>query len=183
MRLAAKRIARSEQQKHATTVVSVSRRFDFDRQRVKGESIEEKVRAWIADGGKYWVEKATRKEQSAGIDCWVNNLEEDERHSLEIKADWTASKTGNVFVETVSVSTKNIPGWAYSSKADWLIYVLPAEERLFCIRFDALRKHLSDWVAHYPRRQIPNRDYFTEGHLVPLVEFEKIVEFEGVLPE
>lgn len=154
--------------------------YNFDYQRRLGESIEARVDAFLE--GQYDIAPASEEQQRLGIDRILRHRQNGEQHSIEIKADWTASKTGNVFVETVSVSARNIPGWAYSSQADWLVYVLPAERRLLCVTFAELREHLPAWIRKYPKRYISNAGYYTVGHLVPLREFEKVCDFEGVLP-
>ena len=94
---------------------------------------------------------------------------------VEYKSDRTAERTGNAFVETVSVDTANKPGWAHSSQADWLMYLVPGQcEALYIIRMADLRQRLATWQATYQQRRIPNDGYHTVGLLVPLHEFETI---------
>jgi hypothetical protein len=148
--------------------------YQFQAQLDKGEQAEAQLDRYFAE----WlhIRPATRDEQRQGIDriytdrCTGNTLK------VEYKTDWTAGRTGNAFVETISVDTTNKPGWAYTSKADVLVYYVPGDELIYWIRFADLRRHLVRWAQKYEARKIPNRGYHTHGLLVPLSEFERIAK-------
>jgi hypothetical protein len=124
-------------------------------------------------GRWFTIRAATREEQRRGIDRIFTRKKSSETHTVEYKADTTASRTGNAFVETISVDTANKPGWAYTSEADWLLYYLPEDGLIYFFEFSVFRKHLPRWAKQFPTRAIPNKGYKTHGLLVPLDEFEQ----------
>lgn len=146
--------------------------YDFAEKLAEGEAGEAALdKLWDA---RWQVTKANRDDQRRGIDRWLLDADTNTLLSLEYKTDTTAGRTGNAFVETVSVSTTNKPGWAVSSQAQWLIYYIPQPETVYGIKMARLRQALPAWQKKYPSRDIPNRGYVTTGLLVPLDEFEKI---------
>ena len=112
--------------------------------------------------------------QRAGIDRIYREWGNGKEILVEYKSDWKASRTGNVFVETVSVDTENKPGWAYASQADILIYFLPDDDLVYVMRMEDVRGHLEEWGRRYMKRTIPNRGYGTVGLPVAQWEFEKL---------
>ena len=153
----------------------MTKMYDFAEKLAEGEAGEATLdKLWDA---RWQVLKAGRDDQRRGIDRWLIDSSIDERHSLEYKTDTTAGRTGNAFVETVSVSTTNKPGWAVSSQAQWLIYYIPKPETVYCIKLARLRQALPMWRKQYPSRDVQNRGYVTTGLLGPLDEFEKIAEW------
>lgn len=147
--------------------------YHFRAQLFRGELHEATLDAFFAGHG-YRVARATRAEQRKGIDRWL--LKGEQRHSVEYKADSTAARTGNAFVETVSVDTACKPGWAYTSQAAYLVYYIPPDGLVYLIRFPRLRRALARWVTSYEERVIANEGYQTHGLLVPLAEFERLAE-------
>lgn len=124
--------------------------------------------------GKWFeIAEATREQQRQGIDRIYTAKATGIVSTVEYKADTTASRTGNAFVETVSVDTANKPGWAYSSQADWLLYYLPVDGLIYFWEFAKFRQHLPRWTLQFPTRAIPNKGYKTIGLLVPLEQFER----------
>jgi len=145
--------------------------YDFKQQLTKGEKGEKNLDAFFAE--RYEIEPVSMDLQRQGIDRIFTNRETGKRHKVEYKTDWTASKTGNAFVETISVDTADKPGWAYSSKADILIYYLPQDMLVYVVEFPILRRLLPRWETTCVSRKIPNNGYMTHGLLVPLDEFER----------
>lgn len=124
----------------------------------------------------YIIQPATPQQQRQGIDrVYRRRKAPHEVLYVEYKADSTAARTGNAFVETVSVDTTGKPGWAVSSEADWLFYLVPGScEALYIIQMARLRERLPTWRRTCEERRIPNDGYHTVGLLVPLAEFEEI---------
>ena len=148
--------------------------YQFARQLAQGQAYEQLLDERFAD--KYIIQLATPQQQRQGIDrVFRPRAAPHEVLYIEYKADRTASRTGNAFVETVSVDTADKPGWAVSSQADWLFYLVAGdEEALYIIRMADLRARLPAWRRRYAERRIPNDGYHTVGLLVPLHKFEKI---------
>jgi hypothetical protein len=148
--------------------------YQFAEQLAQGQTYEQQLDARFAD--RYIIQPATPQQQRQGIDrVYRPRSTPHEVLYVEYKADKTAARTGNAFVETVSVDTANKPGWAITSQADWLFYLVPgAAEVLYIIRMADLRAKLPLWERRYDSRRIPNQGYHTVGLLVPLDEFERI---------
>lgn len=94
----------------------------------------------------------------------------------EYKTDHKAAETGNAFIETTSVSSSNKQGWALTCQADALVYAVPrgprSSGRVYWLSPRAIRERLGEWLVKYPTGQCQNREYHSEGILVPLHELE-----------
>jgi hypothetical protein len=142
----------------------------FNKALLVGQSYEQVLDKVFSS--EYVIEAVTRVEQRQGIDRIFYSIDGGQV-SVEYKADLKAARTGNAFIETVSVDTMSIPGWAYTSKADVLAYYIPALGLCHLIDFVDLRSHLKDWRTKYRTiRTKPelNDGYRTHGLLVPLTE-------------
>lgn len=96
---------------------------------------------------------------------------------VEYKTDYRVAQTGNVFIETVSVDTKNKKGWIYTSQAHLLVYFIPPLYRIYCCPMKGVREaFLSDWQRRYATGGAVNADYTTNGVLVPLPVFAAIAK-------
>ena len=148
--------------------------YTFDAQKARGEAGEAFLdQVFTAD---HEIRPATRAEQRRGIDRVFIHRQTGQCFTVEYKTDYKAAHTGNAFVETVSVDTAGKAGWAYSSKADYLVYYVPGDEVIYAIALEVLRRELSRWVRAYPHRAAQNPAYATHGVLVPLDEFERHAE-------
>ena len=138
----------------------------------KGEEAERQLDHHFAD--RFLIAPATRQEQRQGIDRIFTKRDTGRNYTIEYKTDWTAGRTGNAFIETVSVDSMNVLGWVYTSLAQWLIYFVPARQQLFIVRVEMVRAHVEEWIERFgPEKAIPNDGYFTWGVPVPLAEFER----------
>ena len=148
--------------------------YQFATQLAQGQSYEQLLDQRFDE--LYIIQPATPQQQRQGIDrVFRPRKAPHEVLYVEYKADSTAARTGNAFVETISVDTFDKPGWAMSSQADWLMYLVPGVcEALYIIRMADLRLRLPKWRRTCQERRIPNEGYFTVGLLVPLREFEEI---------
>lgn len=142
----------------------------------RGEAVARDLDEHFAE--RYSIRKALMKEQRTGIDRVFTDAD-GEVFGVEYKADWRATETGNVFVETVSVDTQRVDGWAYTSQADWLVYAFPQERRYVLVRLAELREKLPEWLRIFPRGKARNATYHTHGVLVPLAEFASLAHHEG----
>ena len=148
--------------------------YDFDEQKAKGNAGEQFLDRWF--GAEYDIRPATRHGQRRGIDRVFSHRQTGRRLAVEYKTDYKAAQTGNAFVETVSVDTAGKPGWAHSSKADYLVYYVPGDGLIYVLALETLRRQLPRWVRQYSLRSAQNEGYATHGVLVPLAEFERYAE-------
>ena len=141
--------------------------YDFDHQRSAGEQGETFLDAFFRERG-HAIRPAAPDEQRQGIDR-VFTAQDGKVTRVEYKTDFLAAKTGNAFIETVSVDTHGKMGWALTSQADYLIYYLPGKV-IYVLSFTSLHWALPQWIRNYPAKSAPNRGYATHGVLVPLEE-------------
>jgi hypothetical protein len=150
--------------------------YHFTDQLDKGKQAESQLDAHFSE----WCDivPATADEQRRGIDRWFTNRITGRIASVEYKTDWRAARSGNAFIETVSVDTSHKAGWVYTCAADWLLYFCPGRngEQAYWVSLLVLRAALAQWVNQYPARTIPNDGYNTVGVLVPLAEMERIAD-------
>lgn len=147
-------------------------KYDFDTQLGIGMAAE----AVLDDHFGNWfdITPATAAEQRKGIDRHYKLRIDGRMFTVEYKCDRIAHKTGNAFVETVSVDNRHRSGWGYTCSADWLLFYVPGDELVYMLRPRDVTKLLPRWEQQYPRKAVNNGSYQTHGVLVPLVDFEKL---------
>lgn len=126
--------------------------------------------------------EATRDEQRAGIDR-ILVTGKGQRLTIEYKTDTLAHRTGNAYIETLSVSTTGKLGWLHTCTADRMVYYTPGDRRIRVIRMDRMRKAAQDWQWVHPVVRVQNKTYYGEGMLVPLSELDAIASTRVQLPE
>ena len=157
------------------------RPYGMDQQLRKGEAAEARLDLHFA--ARFHIAPASRTQQRQGIDRIFTDHTSGKIYTVEYKTDWTAARTGNAFLETISVDTANIPGWVYTSQADWLAYFVPQQAVIYLIAFTALRARLPQWLDSCKAAPpIPNHGYHTHGILVPLSEFARAARRIEVRP-
>ena len=145
--------------------------YDFDEQLAKGEDGEKLLDAFFS---REWIIRtATRQEQRQGIDRHYIHRRDGRRYKIEYKTDYIVHRTGNAFIETVSVDSEGRAGWAHTSSADFLFYFVVEDLLLYIVSMRTLREQLERWARVYPIKAVPNRGYKTHGILVPLCELEE----------
>lgn len=146
--------------------------YDFDRQLAEGEAGEAFLDAFFRGRG-HTVRPVSMDGQRRGIDRDIT-APDGRQMSVEYKTDRLAARTGNAFVETISVDAEQGKmGWALTSQADYLVYYVP-EHVILILPFASLRWALPGWMRDYPARAAPNDGYRTHGVLVPL---DKLAEY------
>lgn len=141
--------------------------YQMGEQLAQGEGAEARLDRHFA--ARCIIQSATRAQQRMGIDRLFTHRQTEITYTIEYKTDWTAGRTGNAFIETVSVDREQIPGWAYTAQAEWLVYFVPVHLQIYLIAFADLRTQLPVWlVSCKAAPPIPNAGYNTLGILVPL---------------
>lgn len=148
--------------------------YQFAAQKTVGLAGEETLDNFFRQWRGLDIRPATDEEQRRGIDRIFTLAADGRTFAVEYKTDHTAGRTGNAFIETVSVDRANKPGWAVASEAFYLIYLIPEPQTIYCLRMADVRKQLPRWRMFYQERTIMNRGYNTVGLIVPLDELERI---------
>jgi len=124
----------------------------------------------------YNIREATREEQRKGIDRWfwyIDSEDMDNPFPVEYKADDMTRKTGNVFVETMSVVERNKVGWAWKSEAEILAY-LAIPDRLYIAEMKNVREMIPRWRDWFGERPVKNDYWTTRGIPVPEGNFAQV---------
>ena len=146
--------------------------YDFNEQMAQGDEGESFLDSFFAAKG-YAIRHATRDEQRKGIDRALTSPRSGDVSLVEYKTDHTAARTGNAFIETVSVDAAGKMGWALTSQADILVYYVPPLAVMYVVPFRALHWEMPRWLRQYPPRQAKNNGYATHGIIIPLTELEQ----------
>jgi len=144
--------------------------YHFDEQNLRGGKGEAYLDTFFAERGHY-IQKATRGQQRLGIDRVF--LKDGTVVRVEYKTDLLAHKTGRVFIETVSMDSSGKQGWAFTSRADLIVYFIPGLKRIVVVPPENLRSEIGRWEQIYPTRAASNEEYSTHGILVPIEELER----------
>lgn len=96
------------------------------------------------------------------------------RYSAELKTDFRAHETGNAFIEVISDDNYDSPGWAYTSIAQFLFYLLVGTKELIIVPMHNIRRYVDIWRRRYPHARGVNAAYSSVGALVPLVELRRL---------
>ncbi len=144
--------------------------YDFKKQLQLGEKAEIVLDGYFSES--FFISPVSMELQRQGID----RIYEKNHHEfrVEYKMDTIAHRTGNAFIETVSVDSHQKKGWAYTTKADFIFYYLSCVATVYVLKVEDLQKNLSTWVSTYKNTTADNGRYRTHGVLVPLSEIEKI---------
>lgn len=145
--------------------------YKFRAKLAEGQRHEAYLDGLFAD--RFDIRPVGMQQERRGIDRVFTDRRSGARYTIQYKADSTAARTGNAFVETISVSTTGAPGWAVRCAADYIFYYVVGVGPIYVLRPADIRAHLDAWRARCEERRIPNRGYHTVGLLVPLAEFER----------
>ena len=144
--------------------------YNFTNKLKEGQQYEKDIFAHLKKDN-WRVKIADREQQSQGIDCIISK--ENLTYAIEIKSDTKASKTGNIFIETISVDTQNKKGWAYTTQSDFIFYYLPLDLIVYILNSKWVTNSVQSWEHRFPKRIINNQEYNTVGLLIPLWFFEE----------
>ncbi|WP_019502358.1 hypothetical protein [Pseudanabaena sp. PCC 6802] len=149
-----------------------AKQYDFNVQHEIGKKGEQILDRWLGTTYKITDVSHDPKYQGVGIDR-ILTRPDSSVITVEYKFDLAAKRTGNLFFETVSIDCKSIPGWGWSSQADYWIFLIPDQEILI-IKPPSLRALIWRKYRENSEKQIPNRGYNTLGLPIPLSEVRKI---------
>lgn len=155
--------------------------YNFNAQVKQGKKGEALLDEYYSE----WCEitRANGDQERKGIDRFYVTYASGRHWSIQYKTDFMSQRTGNMFVETVSVDTTDTPGWAYTCTAKALIWLRYYEGEMLVIQPEALRHYLPEWKQKYRIVPVQNEDYRTIGVLVPLGVIRHISRWTGMLPE
>lgn len=148
-----------------------TREYDFETQRKVGQEGETFLDQWLCPIYKVVNVSEDMKYQQLGIDRVVTRSD-GSIVTIEYKFDIAAKRTGNLFFETISNDKDKIPGWGWSSQADYWIFLIPKQE-ILVFKPGRLRVLVWELQKSLKERIIPNKGYNTIGYPIPLIHARK----------
>lgn len=146
--------------------------YDFKVQNLKGKVGEKILDNWLSHSYQILDVSDVPDYQIRGIDR-ILTRPNGSKLGVEYKYDIASSRTGNLFFETISIDNKNIPGWGWSSQADYWIFLLPTPE-VIVISPGKFRNLVWQLRTKISERKIPNQGYKTIGVPIPLEKVREI---------
>jgi len=142
--------------------------YEFQEQLKIGEENERLLDSYFS---KYYkIQSVTMELQKRGIDRLF--IDGNRILKVEYKADYKAIKTGNVFIETYSVKPIK-KGWSLTSESDFILYYIIGDS-VYVMPTGFMREKLDIWEFIYKKANCKNKEYESEGILVPLGDIRKI---------
>ncbi|MGD1907435.1 MAG: hypothetical protein ACFB0C_15810 [Leptolyngbyaceae cyanobacterium] len=149
-----------------------ARKYSFQSQESIGKSGEKILDEWLKLNYKILDVSDISKYQKSGIDR-ILMRPDGTMVNVEYKFDIASSRTGNLFFETVSVDSRNIPGWGWRSQADYWIFLLPSME-ILVVEPGKLRNLVWQERLAIEDKTVRNSNYRTLGIPVPLPRAREI---------
>lgn len=142
--------------------------YSFESQNILGKQGEVILDQWISK--KYKVTDVSNSShfRERCIDRVIERSD-GTMFFAEYKFDKAARRTKNIFFETVSVDSQNIPGWGWKTQADYLIILVPDQE-LLIFRPDSLRALLWENRHSVEEKSVANVGYRTIGYPIALAK-------------
>ena len=157
---------------NSTSLISMqTRQYDFETQRKVGQQGEILLDQWLSPAYKVLDVSEDLKYQQSGIDRVVTRSD-GSVITVEYKFDIAAKRTGNLFFETISNDKEQIPGWGWSSQADYWIFLIP-EQEILVFKPGKLRALVWELQTSLKQRSIANKGYNTIGYPIPLLQARK----------
>jgi hypothetical protein len=147
--------------------------YDFQAQLNEGEKgFAMFVEFLERDYPKVQVQKAEMREDLAGVDATLV-FPRGEVWKVQVKTDWKAAQTGNVFLETISDERRGAQGLLYKGNPTHLVIVIPDEQMCYIAEMPRVREIFQREWWKLPRRPVENKTWVTLGICVPRNSFEQ----------
>ena len=149
-----------------------TKHYSFSSQHELGKHGEQVIDCWLNKLYKIIDVSDIPKYQEVGVDRIIERVD-GTTATVEYKFDIAAKRTGNLFFETVSIDTQQVPGWGWSSQADYWIFLIP-EQEILVVHPGKLRSLVWQHQMVLKEKAVPNKSYKTLGVPVPLLDVRKI---------
>lgn len=149
--------------------------FEKTSQFISGLSVADFLDDYFTARG--WAITPTTPHEERKLCLGDRHFKRDRQHLLiEYKSGLQTAKTGNVFLETISVDSKNVPGWVYTCAADYLFYGALLNKKILIFVPDKLRATIETLKTQFRTVKTgkhQNKGYDTHGVIVPLAYAEQ----------
>ena len=153
----------------------MSKVYKFNEQLKIGKEGEAKLDKFFKEELGMEIVNATKEEElESGFDRIFHK--NGRQCYIEYKTDEKALHTGNIFIETLSVSTTNKKGWVLTSKA-YRVAILVGSH-IYLLKIEDLRNHIITEGDKYRLAKSKNDTYYSEGRLLPITKLKKLKSFK-----
>jgi hypothetical protein len=126
--------------------------------------------------GQYWEDKVARTLSRLGWFFRISDTRDSDilaqvPKTLEVKTDFRAEQTGNIYIETFN-SKQGKESGLDTSTADLWVYCIPHLMTLFLFARVDMKTYIGDNLGDL--RQVPGGDENSVGYLLPIIELEKL---------
>lgn len=118
---------------------------------------------------KYKIDRQFLKEKNGKLYSWF----------VEYKTDKRSIDTGNIFLETISNSVNNTPGWLFATKADVIITLVP-DKYIIGYYIKDLRDNYTNIWKDYKVVTAINENYKSFGVIVTVQEYIELSKIKVV---
>lgn len=151
----------------------MSKVYGFKEQLKIGKEGESKLDKFFLEKLNITIKQASMEQElTKGFDRIFTSKKNGKQFTIEYKYDEKATKTGNVFIETLSKSSTGKKGWVLTSQADFVAILVGST--IYVIRMNELREHIKTEGDKYRLAKCKNPTYYSEGRLMPIKELKKI---------
>jgi hypothetical protein len=141
--------------------------YNFHDQLHKGVSGEQRLNLYFSK----WFDIKPPAHRNGQTDrIFVSKIEK-RRFHIQYKCDEHTKKTGNVFLETVSVDYNNTPGWLYTYDDELKLIYYAVPKIIYFADMGVIKSHYIPIVNQYREVPVLNEEYITRGILVPIGDF------------
>lgn len=78
---------------------------------------------------------------------------------------------GDIFLETVSNTKTNKPGWIETCQSEYLMYFIEPKRKVYLLPVELLklayRHNIQEWSKQYKIYAVPNKGYYSKGIGIP----------------
>jgi hypothetical protein len=153
--------------------------YDFSTQKKIGLDGEKILDSWL--GKTYQISDVSSISyyQKAGIDRVLSIG----KHivNVEYKLDMRARQTQNIFFEHISQDHGMVPGWGWSSQADYWIFLIP-DQKILVIEPGVMRCIVWQNKGNLDEKCVRNQTYNTLGYPLPISRVESAAKLVVKLP-
>lgn len=141
-----------------------------------GKEGERLARQWLESRGWY-VEDVSNNPEYWGQDIDLLCYDDEGAVSVEVKWDFSISKTGNMYVEHTTDIDNEKAGWYKFCCADYLYYGDGKNRQFYVFRFEHLKEYVERNKSTLPQRKAVDKDKYGEvkkvgeGYLVSIRDF------------
>lgn len=157
-------------------------KFTETPQWTSGQSVADFLDAFFRQRG--WTIEPTTRHEERDLCLGDRHFRKLNRHDLiEYKSGLQTKVTGNVFLETISVDTKGIPGWVHTCQADYIFYAALLNRKILVFIPDDLRSALASLRTQFREVKTSkgqNEQYNTHGLIVPLAYAEEYLSAQTI---